>query len=529
MSPTKDEAGLAEHVDITKSDVNRTVDQQDYDLTTLQTIRKYPLSVAWTLFAIATCLLVSFENQAGGMVLGIPQFRADFGYEIDGGYVLDAGWQSAFYGGPIAGAVAGTFGAGYLADKLGRKPIMIGAIIVSYGAIALEFVATKPAEFFGGKLINGVVAGVLLTVSVSYVGEVSPSALRGILTCATGLVMALGPMIAAVIVDKTGDSTSRWAYRAIFCSQFAFTGFCTLFAPFMPESPVWLVTVDKPDKAARSLTRLGFTGTALEMRLSQIRSLIEEAKHEAEGATFLDCFRRSNLRRTIISVMPLAIQALSGVFFVGSYGTYYIQLAGYSVSASFKLQITQHGLSMLGNICSWFLIDRVGRRTLTFWGTFSITAILLVFAGLAAEGSPGAIRGSVGLILIYNFFYNVSIGATAYTLLCEVATSSLRAKTISIGIALQYVIYGVWAFVIPYAFNPDQGNLGGKTGFIFGALGVLCLVYLWFYQPETANLSYEELDELFAKGVSVRDFDKYRHQARKCGDDVEMEGSPKMG
>jgi hypothetical protein len=107
--------------------------------------------------------------------------------------------------------------------------------------------------------------------------------------------------------------------------------------------------------------------------------------------------------------------------------------------------------------------------------------ILLLVASLGTVGSPEAIKASVGLIVMHNFFYNISIGATAYTLLCEVATSRLRVKTISIGIALQYTIYCIWAFVIPYMFNPDQANLGAKTAYLFGGLGVILLVYVLIY------------------------------------------------
>ncbi|KPM38225.1 hypothetical protein AK830_g8342 [Neonectria ditissima] len=516
-SKTQD-AEAFEHVHDAKADLGHLANNQEHEMTVIQAIRHRPRVFAWAFFAVITCLLVSFENQASGMVLSIPEFRKDFGNEFEGSYVLQADWQSAFYGGPIASSIVGTFAAGYFADKFGRKPLLLGAIAASFAAIAIEFIATTNAMFFGGKFLNGFVAGVILAVSVTYIGEVTPLALRGILTCLTALMMTLGPLTAAIIIDKTGNYESRWAYRAVFCAQFGFAGISAIFAPFMPESPVWLLSVGRETKASQSLRRLGYSGPDLDMRISQIQTMLAEAKEEAAGATYLDCFRRSNLRRTIISVMPLAIQALSGVYFIASYGTYYIQLAGYSTSDSFKLQIAQHGLSMAGNICSWFLIDRVGRRPLTFWGTFSITAILLICASLATAGTPGAIKGSVAFILIYNFFYNVSIGATAYTLLCEVATSRLRVKTISIGVALQYIIYCVWAFVIPYLFNPDQANLGAKTAYLFGAIGVLCLVYLWFYQPETANRSYEELDEMFRKGISVRNFEKYKTEVEEKGE-----------
>ncbi|KAL3443153.1 general substrate transporter [Aspergillus insuetus] len=463
-------------------------------------IRRHPKQILWCLSAVWTCLLVSFENQAAGMVLSIPRFRQDFGREYRGSYVLDTQWQSAFYAGPIAASVIGTFGAAYVADKVGRKPVFIAGIPGSFAAVALEFVATTNPVFFGGKFINGWTAGVLLAVAVTYIGEVSPSPTRGILTCLTALMMTLGPLAASIIIDKTGNSSSRWAYRAVFCSQFIFGAIALTFAPFMPESPVWCISANKEEKAKRMLRRLGIAEeTEIAQHIAGIRANLQDGESQAR-ATFLECFRRENLRRTIISIMPLATQALGGVYFIGSYGTYYMQLAGYNTADSFKLQIAQHGLAMAGNICSWFLVDRVGRRPLTFWGHLSLTVILLLVASLGTVGSPGAVKASVGLIVMYNFFYNISI-----------ATSRLHVKTISIGIALQYTIYCIWAFA----------NLGAKTAYLFGGLGVLLLVYMWFYQPETAGRSYEELDELFKKGIKVRDFKKYETDAERRARGVE--------
>lgn len=131
-------------------------------------------------------------------------------------------------------------------------------------------------------------------------------------------------------------------------------------------------------------------------------------------------------------------------------------------------------------------------------------------AGLATVGTVPALKGAISMILLYCFWYNVTIGATAYTILCETSTSHLRIKTIVIGLALQNALNTMWSFVLPYLFNPDQFNLGGKLGFIFGSLSVVCLVYLWLYQPETAGRTYEELDKMFMKRVKARKFVAYR-------------------
>lgn len=104
----------------------------------------------------------------------------------------------------------------------------------------------------------------------------------------------------------------------------------------------------------------------------------------------------------------------------------------------------------------------------------------------------------------------------------EIPTAQLRAKTASISIGLQSALFvsphlkkfwigdnveqTMWGFVLPYLFNPDKANLGAKVTFIFGALSVLSIVYLFLYQPESAGLSYEKLDELFMGRVKARMF-----------------------
>jgi hypothetical protein len=292
----------------------------------------------------------------------------------------------------------------------------------------------------------------------------------------------------------------------------------------MPESPWWLISKGRDEKAQKSLHGLGYTVEETQKKIALIKNTLDEIRHETEGVTYLECFRRSNLRRTIVSIMPITIQALSGVVFTAGYSTYYMQLAGYSTEMSFQLQIVQQILSLVGNIMSYFVIDRVGRRNVMVYGLGILTAILMVTGGLAVVGSDtsspnsaGAIKGTVALILVYCWWYNLTIGAAGYTILAEVSTSRLRIKTIAIGLALQNALYTMWSFVLPYLFNPDEANLGAKVSFIFGGLCVICLVYLWFWQPETAGRTYGELDEMFMKKVPARKFKAYRTDAEAMG------------
>lgn len=389
-------------VDLTSAETSQLghlANQEDHEVGKLASFRKYPWACFWSIYAVWVVLLVSFENQAAGNVIGIPQFRKDFGHPFtaeDGTvtYVIDANWQSAFQGAPVASyvplsvlsgwleltgssAIVGALGCGQLADWLGRRMVVILGLVVTFVAITMEFVATTPQLFFGGKFLNGFVVGALASVTVTYIGEVAPFALRGMLTCLTALAYTLGPLTVALIVNSTGVYTTRWSYRAVFCAQFGFAAISAILVPFMPESPSWLVSKGRQEHALKALAGLGYRGEAGEKRLASINNTLEQVRRETEGVTYLECFRKSNLRRTIISVMPLSIQALSGVAFAASYFTYYMQLVGFSTEMSFKLQIVQQVLSLIGNVMSWYLVDRVGRRNLTFWGLVVLTVILL--------------------------------------------------------------------------------------------------------------------------------------------------------
>lgn len=80
-------------------------DFEDHNLTVWQTVRRNPWATLWCIYACWAVILVAFEGQAGGAVIGIPEFRKDFGYEFpegSGSYVIPATWQSAFSGAPLA-------------------------------------------------------------------------------------------------------------------------------------------------------------------------------------------------------------------------------------------------------------------------------------------------------------------------------------------------------------------------------------------------------------------------------------------
>lgn len=91
----------AEHHD-NNDNLAHLANQEEHELGKFESIKRYPWAFAWSLFSVWCVLLVSFENQAAGNIISVPEFRKDFGYEYEGSYVLHANWQSAFQGAPVA-------------------------------------------------------------------------------------------------------------------------------------------------------------------------------------------------------------------------------------------------------------------------------------------------------------------------------------------------------------------------------------------------------------------------------------------
>lgn len=84
------------------TDLGHLGNEEDHRIGRWAAIKRQPQAFLWCIFSVWTVLLVSFENQASGIVLGVPEFRKDFGSEFNGNYVLPANWQSAFNGAPVA-------------------------------------------------------------------------------------------------------------------------------------------------------------------------------------------------------------------------------------------------------------------------------------------------------------------------------------------------------------------------------------------------------------------------------------------
>ncbi|KAK3674472.1 hypothetical protein LTR78_005558 [Recurvomyces mirabilis] len=460
-----------------------------------QALRKDPKLLFWIFVMIWTLITRGFENQSSGSVISIAAFKQEFG-------------QSALNGGANGAAIIGAFAASYFADKFGVKPVILAFAALNMVSVGIEFASISIGMYLAGKLLNFIAIGAFLNLCTAYVADIAPLAIRSSCIGFCNLAQCIGPFISAIMSNFTSTWASSWSWKALICAQWGFCTIAFIALWFLPESPVYLIRANKVDSARKSLQRLYSDSSDAEGHFELIQATIEEAEAQKK-ASYVECFRGTNLRRTLIAILVFQSEAYSGLGFIGNYGALMYQYLGISDSESFKIQIGAQILSISGALTAMIIGDFFGRRPMYITGCAALVVLLICMGISGSINNVAAATASVGFLTMFNFVYNAGVGSIVYTLAGEIPTSVLRQKTLAIAISASAVSNTFWSFVSPYIYNPGYGDLKAKIGFIFGACMVFFLITAYFYVPETRRRTYEELDELFMSHVSARKFKKH--------------------
>ncbi|KIJ63761.1 hypothetical protein HYDPIDRAFT_155254 [Hydnomerulius pinastri MD-312] len=494
----------------------------DHALTPMQAMRTSWRTLLWSLFVCIGPLSWGFDAQVGSSLLSIPVFRQDFGYMEDNQAILTAPWQSAFMSANAIGGMFGGLALGYVSDKLGRRGAVAVSSVISIGAVLIQFFTPSHVNgmFLAGKLINGFGLGMLVACASGYSAEVSPLALRGVTTATVNLGISVGRLLSNCVIRSTGNRTDAYAYRIPLALQWIFPVLLLVGLPFAPESPWWLVRNMRKEDAEQVLAKLGGCplGSDAKLQVQQIQETIELEDSYAATATYMDCFRGVNRTRTIVAMMVFVLHVCAGVNFVWGYSSYFFELAGFADRSAFNLSIGLTAVGVFGNLLAFYILDRFGRRSIFNWGLMACTVILLLIGFVWLDNTNPTAKWAVAtLTIIYTFIFQTSFGPIGYVIFAEVSSAKLRSKTVGIATWTDSLCSMVMNIVLPYLVNPDEANLGGYLGFLFGGLALAGTVWAWLFIPETKNRTVAELDLLFEKKVPAKDFATHKlHDTDYC-------------
>lgn len=305
--------------------------------------------------------------------------------------------------------------------------------------------------------------------------------------------------------------TDNWGYRIPFALQWMWPIPIAIGVALAPESPWWLVRRERKDDAKKALRRLTSRAQEAKVDVDDTIAMMEHTneleKAVSAGTTYWDCFKNTDLRRTEIVCVVWAIQTLCGATFMG-YSTYFYERAGLATANAFTMSMAQFALGAVGTIFSWFLMTWFGRRTLYLSGQLAMCLLLLVIGclGIISRENTAAQWVIGSMLLVYTFTYDATVGPVCYSLVSELSSTRLRAKSIVLARNLFNVVGIVTNVITPRMLNPSAWNWGAKAGFFWAGTCFLCFMWSFFRLPEPKGRTYGELDILFEQRISARKF-----------------------
>jgi len=492
----------------------KTATDKEHKMTLLQGLKLYPKAVGWSLL-ISTCIAMEgYDVCLLSNFYGFPQFNKKYGQQLpDGTYQVPAPWQAGLSNGANVGEIIGLFINGWVSERFGYRYTVMTCLTLIIAFTAIFFTAQSVVALQVAEILCGIPWGVFQTLTITYASEVCPVALRGYLTTYVNFCWGLGQVIGIGVIKSMLGRTDQWAYRIPYALQWMWPGPLLIGIFLAPESPWWLVRKGRLEEAKRSLLRLTSLNKETDFDADETVAMMVHTTSLEEkitkGASYLDCFRGTDRRRTEIVCMVWAIQNLSGNSFSG-YSTYFLEQAGLDPAKAYDFALGQYSINMGGVFGASFLMSLgLGRRSLYLYGLCGLCSFLFIlgFLGLVPHAHKKEASLATGCImLVWALCYQLSVGTVCYSLVAELSTRRLQIKTVVLGRNLYNIVGIICSVLTPYMLNPGAWNWGNYTGFFWAAICFCCIIYTYFRVPEPQGRTFAELDLLFERGVSARKF-----------------------
>ena len=418
---------------------------------------------------------------------------------------MKEGW---YVGCALIGSICGVLVAGSLSDYLGRKlTMLISAALFSISAIGCAVCGSFDG-LVAYRIVGGVGIGIVSIVSPIYISEVSPAKIRGTLVSLYQLAVTVGFLLAYLanwVIDSNintaltlGDpGLSLWermmnteAWRGMLGSETlpALLFFFVIF--FIPESPKWLIVKGKMEKASAVLSKI----YAQQQEVDKEIKVTKESLGGDKGS-WADLLKPGILLAVIAGSAIAILGQFMGVNAVLYYGPKIFSEAGFD-NPMFSTVLVGV-VNCVTTVLAVFIIDRVGRKQLIYWGVSGMILCLLAIGVYFAWG-PALGLGNVFMLtffLAYVFCTAISICAVVFVLLSEMYPNSVRGRAMSIaGFALWIGTYLIGQLT-PVLLGWSQAG----TFFLFAVMCVPYMLIMWKVIPETTGKSLEEIEKFWTK------------------------------
>ena len=435
-----------------------------------------------------------------------------FGYDtgvISGAllFLRDAFQLSPFIQGVVtsialAGAALGAAAAGDLADRFGRRPIiLVTALIFVLGSLVSAF-ATSLTVLLLGRLLVGFGIGVSSMLAPLYLAETAPAETRGAMVSLNQLMITVG-IVVSYLVGYAFASSGGWRWML---GLGALPGLILAGGMLaLPESPRWLAGHGHIADARRALQALRGSyerAEEIDAELAQMQAdLQREERIERKGAT-ISVFDPSVRLPLIVGVGLAAFQQVTGINTVIYFAPTIFQAAGLSSASASILATAGVGVvNVLMTLVAIRLIDVVGRRVLLLVGLAGMAVSLCALAGAFLIGTGTGLVGwlTAASLTAYVAFFAIGLGPVFWLLISEIFPLAVRGR----GMSLATVANWVFILLVALTFLSIVNALGQSAAFgIYAVMTVAAFVFTLRLVPETKGRSLEDIQSAW-KGEPV--------------------------
>ncbi|UNT71712.1 sugar porter family MFS transporter (plasmid) [Bacillus sp. N447-1] len=389
--------------------------------------------------------------------------------------------------GVLMGALIGAAFGGNLADRMGRKKLIIWlGVIFSIGAIGTGF-SPNVEILVLFRIVLGVAVGGASAIVPLYLSEMAPAAIRGRIASLNTLMNALG-ILMAYIINYAFSASGRWDWMLILAIVPSLLLMIGMF--FMPESPRWLLQNNREDEACRVLLLTRDIDEA-DIEIRNIRALKSEEK-----VPLSELF--SPLMRPIllIGVGVAVFQQIIGTNTIIYYTPTILTDSGIGASSAIAGTIGIGIINVLFTIIGTLLVDKLGRRKLMLIGNIGMSLALgILGVGTLFFQLPSWLL--LGCLCLFMVAYSASWGMVTWIVLAEIFPLKIR------GTAIGFASTCLWLanVAVSLSFPILLESLGASSLFlVYAVIGIVAFLFVFKYVPETKGKSLEEIEaEIISK------------------------------
>ncbi|WP_330287525.1 sugar porter family MFS transporter [Streptomyces sp. NBC_00576] len=402
----------------------------------------------------------------------------------------------------LIGCAVGAATAGRLADRIGRiRCMQISAVLFTISAVgsALPF-ALYDLAFW--RIVGGFAIGMASVIGPAYIAEVAPAAYRGRLGSFQQAAIVVGIAISQLVNwgilnaaggDQRGELLGVEAWQVMLGVMVVPAVLYGLLSLAIPESPRFLISVGRDERAREVLREVEGDGADLDARVAEI----EHAMKSEHKSTFRDLLGGTFFFKPIVWIgIGLSVfQQFVGINVAFYYSSTLWQSVGVDPTESFFYSFTTSIINIVGTVIAMIFVDRIGRRPLALIGSVGMVVGLALeawaFSFDLVDGKLPATQGWVALVAAHIFvlFFALSWGVVVWVFLGEMFPNKIRAAALGVAAAAQWIAN--WAITASFPSLADW-NLS-VTYVIYTIFAALSIPFVLRFVKETKGKTLEEM------------------------------------